>query len=221
MKIMILRHAESTSNTHEQDPLEVGDHNIALTENGIVQAVEAGKFIGAAVLRQAIVYKSPYKRTRQTWEYLRKGAEIEDSDTLGLYEDPRLRELDHGYENVEEKEALRQIHGWFYYRFPGGESPAEVFDRMCTFLESMKRQVRRKNPEHVLIVSHGVTIRCLVMRFMHLKVEDYDRLSNPKNCSMITIAPAKELENSQFTSGKWGVVGLRFRQDRQQSVFAA
>lgn len=34
---------------------------------------------------------------------------------------------------------LLKIHGWFYYRFRGGESPADCYDRASSFLESMMR----------------------------------------------------------------------------------
>jgi hypothetical protein len=39
------------------------------------------------------------------------------------------REVDHGYEDLQAQEAKRERHGWFYYRFNGGESPADCYDR--------------------------------------------------------------------------------------------
>lgn len=69
-------------------------------------------------------------------------------------------------------------------------------------------------PPNVLIVTHGLTIRCFVMRFMHLTVEQFENLANPKNCDIITIEPALYMtEKPQFVSGKWGVSGLRFRNE--------
>jgi broad specificity phosphatase PhoE len=63
----------------------------------------------------------------------------------------------------------------------------------------------------VLIVSHGMAIRCFVMRFLHLKVEDFERMRNPWNGSVITIDEWKNLENPVFTQGKWGVEGLKLK----------
>jgi broad specificity phosphatase PhoE len=63
---------------------------------------------------------------------------------LTYYEDPRLREVEFGYDEVEGQHERRKKHGWFYYRFYGGESPADCFDRTSSFLESMMRQVTRK-----------------------------------------------------------------------------
>jgi broad specificity phosphatase PhoE len=75
----------------------------------------------------------------------------------------------------------------------------------------MMRQVERKRAERVLIVTHGLTIRCFVMRFLHLSVEEFDSLANPRNCAVVTIADRSTLDGAQFTSGRWGVDGLALR----------
>ncbi len=111
----------------------------------------------------------------------------------------------------EAQQERRRTHGWFYYRFEGGESPADCFDRASSFLDSMMRQVERKRAQNVLIVSHGLTIRCFAMRFMHLSVEEFDELANPGNCEMITIAEKDSLEAPGWTSGRWGMTGLARR----------
>ena len=59
----------------------------------------------------------------------------------------------------------------------------------------------------MLIVTHGLTIRCFVMRFLHLRVEDFDELANPSNCAVVTIADRDSLTDPLFTSGRWGVTG--------------
>ncbi len=60
---------------------------------------------------------------------------------------------------------------------------------------------------------NGLTIRCFVMRFFHLLVEGFEALANPRNCDIITIALKEQLDDCQFTSGKWGVRDLRSRKD--------
>ena len=71
------------------------------------------------------------------------------------------------------------------------------------------RQVERKHSERVLIVTHGLTIRCFVMRFLHLTVEDFEKIQNPDNCDIVTLADRSTLEAPPFTWGQWGVAGLR------------
>jgi broad specificity phosphatase PhoE len=209
LTIKLVRHGESRANTGELRSHEFGDHAIPLSERGQEQARQAGQSIGKEFLTGALAYVSPYKRTRETLQHLLAGAGVEAPDRI--YDDPRLREVEHGYEPIEPQEKLRETHGWFYYRFRGGESPADCYDRTSSFLESMMRQVERKKTDRVLIVTHGLTIRCFVMRFLHLTVEDFDQLANPANCAVITIGDKNALQDCVFTSGSWGVTGLKLR----------
>jgi broad specificity phosphatase PhoE len=209
--IKLVRHGESQANTGRVNSRDVGDHSIALTERGVEQAHGIGASIGAPFFTEkALLYCSPYTRTRQTMQHLMQGAGV-GASPLRVFEDPRLREVEHGYENIEGQQVLRETHGWFYYRFQGGESPADCFDRTSSFLESLMRQVQRKSAEHVLIVTHGLTIRCFVMRFLHLRVEDFDEMANPNNCDVITIGARTDLEKPEWTRSYWGVSGLRRR----------
>lgn len=209
--IKLVRHGQSLANTGEVRVLEVGDHTIALTPRGEAQARDAGQRIGAAFIRPALVYTSPFRRARQTLDGVLQGAGLA-RDKVRIYEDPRLREVEHGYAEVEPQEALRETHGRFYYRFHGGESPADCFDRTAGFLDSMMRQVNRKQAKQALVITHGLTIRCFVMRFLHLTVEQFDSMANPGNCDVITLARRSGLEDPLFTSGIWGVDGLRTRE---------
>lgn len=208
MNIYLIRHGESAANAGHIAHGSVGDHTIPLTETGIRQSNERGKYLGKDIVSSCMTYCSPYTRTRQTLQGIIDGS---GAQPLLSYEDPRLREVDHGYENINAQEGLRRVHGWFYYRFQGGESPADGYDRVSHFLETMFRQIRRKQNSNVLIVTHGLIIRCFAMRFMHLSVEAFDMLANPQNCDLITIASKETLENPQFVSGRWGIEGLRFR----------
>ncbi|MCC6475153.1 MAG: histidine phosphatase family protein [Burkholderiales bacterium] len=209
--IKLVRHGESESNTKQTDPLDVGDHRIRLTPRGRRQAHSAGRRIGKRFIDEALVYCSPYTRTRETLTGILEGASVEGDMSVRIYEDPRLREVDLGYQELDAQIPMRLTHGWFYYRYDGGESPADCYDRISTFLESMMRQVERKGTRRVLIVSHGLMLRAFVMRFMHLTVEQFESLENPNNCDVITLSPKSRLRNPQFTSGRWGVTGLRFR----------
>jgi broad specificity phosphatase PhoE len=211
--IRLVRHGESAANIGKYDPQNEPDFLVPLTERGHAQARAVGATLGRETLAAGLLYSSPYLRARETLRSILDGAGIAEGEraALRIYEDPRLREVDHGYESVEAQEAMRARHGWFYYRFKGGESPADCFDRTSSFLESMMRQVERKSTRDVLIVTHGLTIRCFVMRFLHLSVEEFDRLANPENCCVVTIGPKDRVGECLFTRGKWGVSGLKTR----------
>jgi broad specificity phosphatase PhoE len=217
LTIKLVRHGESEANTGKVSPQDIGDHEVSLSERGHEQARAVGRMLGREFLAGALVYSSPYRRTRQTLADIIEGAGEGDAPSVELrsevriYEDPRLREVEHGYEAVHEQEDLRKRHGWFYYRFRGGESPADCYDRTSSFLESMMRGVERKKTDHILLVTHGLLIRCFVMRFLHLSVEEFDALANPSNCSIVTLGHRTKLAQTQFTSGEWGVDGLTLR----------
>jgi len=216
MIIKLLRHGLSGANTGEEDLKDVPDHKIKLVPKGIKQARKAGRKLGADFIRDAIVYVSPYRRTRQTtMEALVGAGLIESSDQespIRLYEDPRLRELEFGYdgqEGIDAQRAMRDKIGYFWYRFEQGESPVQAYDRLSGFLDSFMRQMKRKKKKKALIVFHGLAIRLFVMRFFHLTVEEFDLMRTPDNCDVITIGPRKKIKNPQFVCGKWAVKGLR------------
>jgi broad specificity phosphatase PhoE len=133
-----------------------------------------------------------------------------------IYEDPRLREIDHGYNHPNAQKASREKEGWFWYRFDGGESPADCYDRAAGFISSMYRQLKRKpgpggSQKDVVIVTHGMMVMTFVMRFMHLSVEEFETLDVPPNCSVVTIGPKELIGERQFETRKWAVTGLKLR----------
>ena len=223
--VRLVRHGESTENAGLEDYREVGDHNIRLTDTGWQQARNRGKAIGRKRLANAIVYSSPYRRTRETRRGILEGAGFSQAEIEAFrrFEDPLIREVEFGYGDLEAQIEKRGIHSYFYYRFEGGESPAEAYDRITGFIEILWRQVKRefrwefvrrlfrRRPKEVFVVGHGLAHRLFVMRWLHLTVEEFNLIANPHNCDEITIAPVKWLKNPQFVCGRWGVEGLRWR----------
>lgn len=207
LTIKLVRHGQSQANVGLVTSSEVGDHTIALTEDGHQQARAVGASLGPAWLGDALVYCSPYRRTRQTLRDIITGAGLEP-DQVRIFEDPRLREVEHGYAEYEAQLERRRTHGWFYYRFEGGESPADCYDRVSGFLETLMRQVGRRSAERVLIVTHGLALRCFVMRFLHLTVEEFERMKNPGNGAVVTLAPRGTLAKYGYATDGWEVDGL-------------
>jgi len=216
MIIKLIRHGESEANTGNMDPNKVKDAAIPLSDLGRKQAIDSGSIIEKDFLNNALIYCSPYQRTRETLQCLLEGTDI-DTSNIKIYEDPRLREIDVGYGNSTEQMPLRKIHGWFYYRFEGGESPADCYDRTSAFLESLMRQVERSDKRNVLIVCHGMTLRCFVARFLHLTVEQFEDMHNPDNCEIVTIGFKENIKQPVFTNGRWAVEGIRLRDQSQVS----
>ena len=109
-----------------------------------------------------------------------------------MIEDPRIREQDWGHlRGIEEIQGLveeRDAFSPFYYRLPDGESGADVYDRISTFLETLHRDFEKPQfPDNALIVTHGMTLRIFLMRWFHWSVEYFERLRNLKNCGIVVM----------------------------------
>lgn len=222
MIIKLVRHGQSLANTGEVNSTEAGDCNVALSAAGLAQARQAGELIGPEYVAKSLIYHSPYLRARQTLYGIFDGSNVlahplvnGDLSNLRIYEDIRLREIEFGFHKTQDEvtaeRKLRQVRGWIFCRYSGGESPANCFDRMCSFIESMYRQIERKNASRILIVTHGMTLRCFVARFFHLTVEQFADIRNPHNGEVVTIADKASVSDSTFERGKWAVTGLKLR----------
>ncbi len=172
-RILLVRHGNSEGNVDKNQYKTVADYALNLTPEGIAQARQAGKEIKNIVGSEPMyVYLSPYYRTRQTYAYIKESIE---ANVVKAIEDPRIREQDWGHlrgpEVNEEIIKERDQFSTFYYRIPDGESGADVYDRVSTFLETLHRDFDKPEyPENVLIVTHGMTLRLFLMRWFHWTV---------------------------------------------------
>jgi len=189
-RIILVRHGQSEGNANKLVYTTIPDHKVKLTSKGHAQALAAGNEIRNIIGDETVhVYVSPLTRTRQTFTEIAKGIQPNIADVL---EDPRIREKEYGHlrsdDDLKRILAERRAYGKFYYRLPDGESPADVYDRLSTFLESMYRAFERPDfPENCLLVSHGAAMRIFLMRWYRLTIEDYLKLRNPSNCQLIVM----------------------------------
>ncbi|KAF1784463.1 Histidine phosphatase superfamily [Phytophthora cactorum] len=103
-----------------------------LTELGYEQAVAAGKSIKKIIGNETMRFiVSPYVRTIETFCGILKAWGFEGK-SIPWSEEPRIREQDFGNfqepMKIRECKAQRRRFGSFFYRFPSGESPADVYD---------------------------------------------------------------------------------------------
>jgi broad specificity phosphatase PhoE len=196
INIILIRHGESHGNVDNSIYKTIPDWKIELTAKGKKQAKEAAKNILKIDDSQSYqFYVSPWIRTRQTAsiiiDELKKQSKV--FPQISYQEDPRLREQEWGnYQEdhlVSKIEKERKNHSKFFYRIPYGESGADVYDRISTFLETMHRDFEKKDfPDNVVIVSHGLTILTFLMRWLHWSPEEFDNLKTPQNCQVIRLS---------------------------------
>ena len=189
-RIILIRHGESEGNLDKDKYRTVPDYALNLTSKGIEQAQKAGNEIKQIIGQESVyVYISPYFRTRQTLQYLKEGI---GNNIARVIEDPRIREMDWGHlrhpDENDEIAKRRDEYSTFYYRVLDGESGADVFDRVSTFLETMFRDFRKSDyPQNTLIVTHGLTLRLFLMRWFHWTIEEFENLLNPQNCQIVVM----------------------------------
>ncbi|MFF9376740.1 histidine phosphatase family protein [Streptomyces griseoluteus] len=184
-RIVLVRHGESVGNVDDSVYEREPDHALALTDRGREQAEETGRHLREIFGDERVsVYVSPYRRTHETLDAFRL-----DPDLIRVREEPRLREQDWGNwqerDDVRLQKAYRDAYGHFFFRFPQGESGADVYDRVGGFLESLFRSFEEPDhPPNVLLVTHGLAMRLFCMRWFHWTVADFESLSNPGNAEV-------------------------------------
>jgi broad specificity phosphatase PhoE len=181
-RIVLLRHGESQGNADVDIYERVPDHALELTAKGRRQAAHAGAELRTLFDEEPVrAFVSPYRRTWHTFEELGL-----DPALVRAQEEPRLREQDWGNwqdpEDIQRQRKARDSYGHFFYRFAMGESGADVYDRVGSFLETLYRAFSKPDfPPNVLLVTHGLTMRLFCMRWFHWTVEQFETLSNPAN----------------------------------------
>ena len=168
--LIIVRHGQSVGNvaaeSAERAKLEridvpVRDPDIELSELGHEQAAAVGAWLSRLdeSERPDIAWTSPYRRARQTLQTALDGAGLE----VDIRVDERLRDRDMGITDMLTAAGIREKYpeeverrnwiGKFYYRPPGGESWADVTQRVRGVLTDIRHLVGEGT---VLITAHDV-----------------------------------------------------------------
>ncbi len=196
-RIFLIRHAESIANIDKSIYYKLPGSKIPLTEEGHKGAVECGKILKEKLVSDNIFfYLSPYIRTKQTFELILGNL---GNVKYKVREEPRIREQDFG--NPRDQHVDFSLDpdyencGAFFYRFPNGESGADVYDRVSTFFYTLHRNFLKKDyPYNVVIITHGMLMRLFLMRWYHWTVEEFERLDNPINCYICSMI----LKNNKY-----------------------
>ncbi|KQK07623.1 phosphoglycerate mutase-like protein AT74H [Brachypodium distachyon] len=230
-RIILVRHGESQGNLDMSAYSTTPDYRIPLTPRGVEQARAAGKGILDVVSTSAAeaspdpnwkvyFYVSPYERTRATLREI--GAAFPKDRVIGAREECRVREQDFGNFQVEERmravKETRERFGRFFFRFPEGESAADVFDRVASFMESLWRDIDNGRLDqstgceiNLVIVSHGLTSRVFMMKWFKWTVEQFERLNNFENCEfrVMQLGPGGEysllMHHTKEELERWGL----------------
>ncbi|KAL6006761.1 hypothetical protein ACLOJK_032256 [Asimina triloba] len=93
-------------------------------------------------------------------------------------------------ERMRVEKEIRNRYGRFFYRFPNGESAADVYDRITGFRETLRADIdigrfqppgQRTKNVNLVIVSHGLALRVFLMRWYKWTVDQFEGLTNFSN----------------------------------------
>jgi len=95
------------------------------------------------------------------------------------------------------------VYSRFFWRPETGESCADVYDRISLFLDTLWRDILHPNSRlqggAILIVSHGLTVRLFLMRWLHWTIETFQSTKNPANGQELVL----ELQKPDATGADW------------------
>lgn len=192
--IFLIRHGESESNVDKTVLRTIPNAKVELTEKGRVQAFNAGillRDIGAfsATIGDPLFIVSPHVRTQQTYTEILKSLPERAPTRYGpeYREDYLIREIDIGNFIKDFDSIRRDLHaiGKFNYRFPNGESGADLVLRASIFWERNKQKLTSSLGRDTIIVTHAATINALRMVIENLTVAEFEALPKPRNCGIL------------------------------------
>ena len=196
-------------NTKQNYRIGLPDHKVYLTEEGMQEAKKAGEFLLNYVkennidLSNSVLWISPYMRTRQTAGIINNSLKIDK-----MKEDITLIEQQYGLFSDKDIETIKRMYpasflfydnyyqneGKFYAKLPQGESPLDVALRTKQFLNTIYR-----DKENVLfIVTHGTTMKTIVMNFFHYSPEWFSNELTPGNCAIRLIDTDGEVPTEKY-----------------------
>lgn len=198
--IILVRHGESECNADHTLWRTKPDNLVNLTSKGRRQARDAGRRIESVFkyseasgipVRRVHLSVSPFERTLQTASELRKALEhrIVRTDIQ-----PRIREQEFGNLQGDEIKNFRKEQkrvGRFWYRFPTGESGADVYDRVKSWWDQSVLTVNERygyDPiDALVVVTHGLTMRFVLMQLYGWSPTTFHSVWNAGNCNVYVL----------------------------------
>ncbi len=189
-RIIVMRHGESQEDVDKSVYAHTADLDIGLSPRGQEQSIEIGNKL-AEILRSGRVhfYLSPGLRLKQTYDIISAGFSPNINSTHTV-EDLILKQNwgDVTVDNRREIEIARYKEGVLVYKFPNGESGAELLERFRTFIYNLRKEFERDDfPDNVVILTHGFEMRIFLITWFDWSHAFFETLANPRNCELKTI----------------------------------
>ncbi len=162
--ILFTRHGETDWNREKKIQ---GHIDIPLNETGISQAKQLHEKLKDRKID--LIFSSPLKRAKDTAKFIRGERNIEIKEDILLMEE-FYGDME-GDPRVDNPKYFRQRNS-FFKRYPKGESYFDVYHRVATFFEKLKKEYDGKL-DTILIVAHGGMSRVVNIYFKDMENEEF------------------------------------------------
>jgi len=226
--LVFVRHAESERNKAKKGNIffadeearsivkGIPDDKINLTTNGFMQAEKTGPAIRNQFGVFDYIYHSGFSRTIQTMEGILKAYLEEEKNKMNIRVNPFIYERHTGYAYDMTEEEVRKNFPWlqeywntfggFFAQPPGGESLAQVVQRVYIFINMLFRD---RKGQKVLVFTHGGTLRCIrfiLERWTFDQAKSWPKGHSPANCGLTVYSfhkNTKKLELDEYNKVFW------------------
>jgi len=171
MKLVLVRHGQSIYNLENRF---TGWKDVDLTQQGINEALQAGRILKKNNFNFDIAYTSNLIRAQETLTLILK----ELNSPLTPITNEALNERDYGdligqnKKEAAEKFGKEQVQIWrrsYDTPPPGGESLKMTCDRTLPYFNNILKKVYNGND--IIIAAHGNSIRAIVMKIFNYTPE--------------------------------------------------
>ena len=187
-KLVLLRHGQSQWNLENRF---TGWKNVSLTENGVKEAIDAGRLMKKNNISIDLIYSSVLQRANETARLAVLEMNLKhlwnEENELIMVRDQALNERDYGdlvglnKQETANKFGKEQVHIWrrsYDISPPGGESLKNVVERVKPYFDNkiMPEIIKQKN---VLISAHGNSLRAMMICMGLYKPEEISKIELP------------------------------------------
>jgi len=121
------------------------------------------------------IFSSPLERSKNTAKEFR---------TKTIKIDSNLNEINYGLFDGSTYDQLKirnpkMIKNWSLFkdpRFPNGENQSDVIIRVNKFIKKLKKDLKNKNSQNYLVVTHNVFLRCLLGKSLKIDQKDWHKI---------------------------------------------
>lgn len=172
--LVLVRHGQSEWNKKN---LFTGWKDPGLTDQGVEEAISAGKRLKAEGLKFDTAFTSDLTRAQRTLELMLKELGQEGLETT---RNQALNERDYGdlaglnKDDAREKWGEAQVHIWrrsYDVPPPGGESLKDTRDRVIPYYQNVIWPTYKAG-KNIIVSAHGNSLRAMVMELEGLSPEE-------------------------------------------------